>query len=189
MPTTPPDPYRSQPDGPLLGGDGIRPERANPERTVAEHHGDAGHARVDTLREGEDVVIPVVQETVRIEKRAVETGRVVVHKTTVERDETVEAMLLREDLQVERVPVGRVVTDAPAPRRDGDVLIVPVLEEVLVTEKRLVLKEELHIRTVRSEQAVSETVRLRAEQVTVEQTGEDGIPHAAPATTHGGNTR
>lgn len=187
----------------MLGGDGIRTERTATEhatagrttidRTAAEQRLDmiqAGHARVDTLREGEDVLIPVVQETVRIEKRAVESGRVVVHKTTVERDETVEAMLLREDLQVERVPVGRVVTEALAPRRDGDVLIVPILEEVLVTEKRLVLKEELHIRTVRSEQAVTETVRLRSEQVTVEQTGEDGMTHAAPvATTHQGDNR
>jgi stress response protein YsnF len=38
------------------------------------------------------------------------------------------------------------VDQPPALREEGDVLIVPVLEEVVVVEKRLVLKEELRIR-------------------------------------------
>ena len=154
MPTTP-DPDRD-PNRPLLGGDGVR-----------------GEQRTEALRAGETEKIPVIREFAHIEKRAVESGRVVVHKTTVERDETVEAMLLREDLQVERVAVGRIVTETPASRQEGDTLIVPIMEEVLVTEKRLMLKEELRIRTVRSEQAVTETVRLREEQVTIDQTGDD----------------
>ena len=41
------------------------------------------------------------------------------------------------------------------------------------------LKEELRIRTVRSEQAVTETVRLREEQVTIDQTGGDS-PQPTP---------
>ena len=158
---------------PLLGGDGIRPTG----HTATDH---TAAGRMDDVAVGGSETIPLVREFVHISKRTVETGRVVVQKTTVERDETVEAMLLREDLQVERVPVGRVVTEAPASRREGDLLIVPILEEVLVVEKRLMLKEELHIRTVRSEQAVSETVRLREEQVTVDQTGADA-PHTGEA--------
>ena len=168
IPPTPAHPEDRQATGaPLLGGDGIRPQDRVAGQVVD---------RVDEVHAGEGETIPVVREFVHINKRTVETGRVVVHKTTVERDETVEAMLLREDLQVERVPVGRVVAEAPAPRREGDLLVVPILEEVLVVEKRLMLKEELHIRTLRSEQAVTETVRLREEQVTVDQTGADA-PH------------
>ena len=161
MPPIPPDPVRD-PNRTLLGGDGIRGEQ----RTETLGVGETG-----TVRPGETEMIPVIREFARIEKRAVESGRVVVHKTTVERDETVEAMLLREDLQVERVAVGRMVTETPASRHEGDVLIIPIMEEVLVTEKLLMLKEELRIRTVRSEQAVTETVRLREEQVTIDQTG------------------
>ena len=51
-----------------------------------------------------------------------------------------------ETVEVTRVPIDKVVETAPEIRTDGDVTIVPVLEEVLVVEKRLVLKEELHIR-------------------------------------------
>lgn len=116
-------------------------------------------------------VIPVIQEAVTVEKREFESGRVVVHKTVAERDEVVDIILRQQDLSVERVPVGRVVLEAPQTRQEGDTLIVPILEEVLVVEKRLVLKEELHIRKQSSERTEQKTVRLRSEQVEIEQTG------------------
>lgn len=131
-------------------------------------------ASVETLTDSE--VIPVLQETIRVSKREVETGRVVVHKTVSERDEAVEMLLKQTDVSVERVPVGRVVTEAPASRQEGDVLIIPVLEEVLVTEKRLVLKEELHIRKTTSERTAHEVVRLRTENVLIEPTGNVTVP-------------
>ena len=120
--------------------------------------------------------IPVLRETVHVSKREVETGRVTIHKTVTERDEAVEMMLRRTDVSVERVPVNRVVTEAPASRQDGDTLIVPVMEEVLVVEKRLVLKEELHIRTATSERQAHEVVRLRSEQVHIEGSGTVAVP-------------
>ena len=116
-------------------------------------------------------VIPVVQETLRIEKREFESGRVVVHKTVTERDEMAEILLRQQDLIVERVPIGRAVSEAPQTRQDGDTLIVPILEEVLVVEKRLMLKEELHIRKHSSERTEQRKVRLRTEHVEIEQTG------------------
>lgn len=116
-------------------------------------------------------VIQVIQETATVAKREFESGRVVVHKTVAERDEVVDIILRQQDLSVERVPVGRVVLEAPQTRQEGDTLIVPILEEVLVVEKRLVLKEELHIRKQSSERTEQKTVRLRSEQVEIEQTG------------------
>ena len=116
-------------------------------------------------------VIPVVEETLRVEKREYESGRVLVHKTVTERDEVAEVLLRQQDLIVERVPVGRAVSEAPQTRQDGDTLIVPILEEVLVVEKRLFLKEELHIRKHSSERTEQHKVRLRTEHVQIEQTG------------------
>ncbi len=116
-------------------------------------------------------VIPVVEETLRIEKREFESGRVLVHKTVTERDEVAEVLLRQQDLIVERVPVGRTVSEAPQTRQDGDTLIVPILEEVLVVEKRLVLKEELHIRKQSSERTEQHKVRLRTEHVEIERSG------------------
>jgi len=47
-------------------------------------------------------------------------------------------------------------------------MIVPILEEVLVVEKRLVLKEELHIRRRRAEVSNPQRIVLRTEEATVE---------------------
>lgn len=124
-------------------------------------------------------VIPVIHETLRIEKREFESGRVVVHKTVTERDEVAEVLLRQQDLIVERVPVGRIVSETPPTRQDGDTLIVPILEEVLVVEKRLMLKEELHIRKQSSERTEQHTVRLRTEHVNIEQTGREPSAEAA----------
>ena len=137
---------------------------------------DASERVVSTEAVTEGEVIPVLRETINVSKREVETGRVVVHKTVSERDEAVEVLLRRTDVSVERVPVGRTVTEAPASRQDGDVLIIPVMEEVLVVEKRLVLKEELHIRTTASERTSHEVVRLRTESVQIEPTGSVTVP-------------
>ena len=61
--------------------------------------------------------------------------------------------LFREDCDVERVPVKRMIDQPAEIRQDGDTLIIPLMEEVLVVEKRLMLREELHIRRRRESKA------------------------------------
>ncbi len=94
----------------------------------------------------ETVTIPLVEEEISVSKRKSRTGRVRVETRTEQVDELVGADLASTEVEVERVPIGHEVDRAPEIRTEGDVTIVPVLEEVLVVEKRLVLKEELHIR-------------------------------------------
>jgi stress response protein YsnF len=61
-------------------------------------------------------------------------------------------------------------------RTEGDVTILPILEEVLVVEKRLVLKEELHIRRHLARENVEVPVTLRKERAVVERLTADGQP-------------
>jgi stress response protein YsnF len=68
------------------------------------------------------------------------------------------------------------VETPPAVRTDGDVVIVPILEEVLVVEKRLVLKEELHIRRQVNHEDVEVPVTLRKQRAVIERLGPDGEP-------------
>ena len=76
---------------------------------------------------------------------------------------------MREEVEVERVPIRRVV-DGPVPIRDEDgTTIIPILEEVLVVEKRLMLKEELHIRKHRVETHQPQRVTLRREEARIER--------------------
>ena len=53
-----------------------------------------------------------------------------------------------EEVEVEHVPVGQVVSQRVEPYQEGDVLVVPVYEEQLVVTKRLLLREQLRIRRV-----------------------------------------
>lgn len=125
------------------------------------------------------VVVPVVQEELIVGKQAVETGRVRLVKTVNERQEVIDEPLLRERVEVEHVPVNQVVSGPVAVRYEGDVMIIPVLEEVIVYEKRLVLKEELHVRKVTTQERQPETVSVRQEQVAVERV--DRAPDRATA--------
>lgn len=113
--------------------------------------------------------IPVFEEQLEIGKRVVETGKVRVSTTVEEREELVEQALSRDEVSVERVAIGRVVAEAPPVREEGDTLIVPVIEEVLVVEKRLVLKEELRIRRRTVVDVYQQPVTLRREHAVVER--------------------
>lgn len=117
----------------------------------------------------ETVVVPVVAEQLSVEKRRVESGSVRIRKVVHEREEVVDEPLMREEVQVKRVPINRVV-DAPIPvRHIGNTMIVSLLEEVLVVEKRLMLKEELHITKSETETFKPQRIMLRSEEATIER--------------------
>jgi len=90
-----------------------------------------------------------VEEVLDIRRRRVETGKVRITKVVREREEEVATPRVREEITIERVPVNCVVDAPVSTRREGDTLIIPVLEEIVVTETRLVLKEEVRITTRR----------------------------------------
>ncbi len=119
-------------------------------------------------RAGEEV-IPLVAETLSVGKREIVTGRVRFTTQVTERVETVDEALFRTEVGVRRVPVGRFVDAAPAVRHEDGVMIVPVLEEVLVTEKRLRLVEEVYISQTREEYHQPQSVTLRTETLSEER--------------------
>jgi uncharacterized protein (TIGR02271 family) len=117
----------------------------------------------------ETLAMPVLVEEPDIQKRVVETGKVSITKQVHEREVLVDEPLCREEVEVTRVPMQRVV-DAPIPvRHENGTMIISVLEEVLVVEKRLMLKEEIHIRKHHVETHQPQQVTLRSEEVCVER--------------------
>ena len=120
--------------------------------------------------------MPVVAEIATLRKRSVDTGRGVrITKSVIEREEIVDEPLEHDELRVERVAVNQVVDpeNLPSVRQEGDVTIVPVLEEIIVIEKRTLLKEELRITRVRREVHEPQRVVLRSEIVSAEKFHED----------------
>lgn len=117
----------------------------------------------------QDDVLQIVTETATLEKRDVLTGRVRVSTRTETVDELVSSALERNDVSVTRVPIDREVDNIPAVRIEGDVTIFPVVEEILVIEKRLVLREEIHLRQTTISQSVDVPVSLRKQHAVIER--------------------
>lgn len=111
--------------------------------------------------------IPVVAETVTVAVRERERERVRVDRSVVEETRTIEIPIRVERIEIERVAVDRVVDEIPAPRQEGDTLIVPCVEEEVVVTKRLRLREELHIRKVIEERHEERSVDVRRQQADV----------------------
>ena len=120
---------------------------------------------------------PLIEETARIDKRAVETGRVRVSTHTETIDQVLRETLRSDMVGVTRVPLNRTLAEGeavPQIRTENGVTIIPVLEEILVVEKRLVLKEEVHVRQTTSGEDVEVPVMLRRQHAVVERIGPDG---------------
>jgi uncharacterized protein (TIGR02271 family) len=120
--------------------------------------------------------IPVVEETARIDKREVQTGRVKVHTVVETSEQMVREALSSQNVKVTRVPVDQPVTTVPEIRTEDGITIVPVLEEILVVEKRLILREELHIAQEVSQETVEVPVSLRKQRAVVERVDAQGKP-------------
>jgi stress response protein YsnF len=114
--------------------------------------------------------VPLMEERVEVKKRAVTTGkvRVVTHTETVE--EVARAVLDGEEAEVDTVELDQPVTGPlPRVRTEDGVTIIPVVEEILDVEKRLVLKREIRIRRRPTSETVEIPVRLRKQRVRVER--------------------
>jgi len=108
-----------------------------------------------------------MEETYAISKRRVSTGKVRVQTRTKTVEETAHADLLEETAEVTRVPIDRLVEEAPTVRTEGDLTVIPVVEEIMVVEKRLRLVEEIHIRRRLTTHPVSVPVELRKQHVDI----------------------
>mgnify|MGYP001423387369 CR=1 FL=1 len=126
-------------------------------------------------------VIPVIEEDVQVGKRWVETGRVRISKVVREEEQVIDETLLKDEVEVEHRPINRVLDTPAEPRQDGNTLIIPVMEEMLVVEKRLVLKEEIHVTRRQRAVPTAQNVTIRKEDVIVERveperSADDSIP-------------
>lgn len=118
---------------------------------------------------GEAARMVLSEEELRLQRRVVPAGEVVVHKEVVEETVRQTVPVMHEDVEVERRPVPPGA--GLEPRTEGDVMYVPLVREEIVVTRRLVAHEELVIRKrqVTTEQVVEETVRR--EEARVERPG------------------
>ena len=123
--------------------------------------------------------IPLVEERVRISTRQVEKGRVQVRLATEEVEELVRATLRGRRATVERIAMDQEVSAPPPVRDEGDLIVVPVVEEVLVVERRLRLREEIHLRLESTEDEVAVPVKRRVQRAEVHRVAPSPQPGRA----------
>jgi uncharacterized protein (TIGR02271 family) len=113
--------------------------------------------------------IAVIEEQIQLDKQVVETGVVHIIKRVSEDRQVIDLPTSREEITVERVTINQYVETPPSIRYEGETMIVPVLQEVLVTQKRLLLVEEVHVIKHRVQESQPQEVVLRKEEVVVER--------------------
>ena len=114
-----------------------------------------------------ETALPLLAEEVVVSKQVVETGRVQVARITHEREQLIDELLAQQTADIERVRIGQPVDTMPAVREEGDTVVIPIVEEVLVVERRLLLKEEVRVRRVHSTERHQESVTLRHHEAVV----------------------
>jgi uncharacterized protein (TIGR02271 family) len=119
--------------------------------------------------------LTLAEEEIVVEKELVETGILRLTKQTRTREADIVENLLREDVVVETIPIGKYVLEMPSTRQEGETTIIPIVEEVLYTERRLMLKEEVRITRRRTTELYHDRVTLRYQEAVVSRVQTDNV--------------
>jgi uncharacterized protein (TIGR02271 family) len=132
----------------------------------------------DDLEDSDELRVQRSEEELRVVTHEREGGAVRIRKRVRSDRERIQVPKRHVEVRVERVPVER---EAAGSEIGEDEIVVPVIEEEVVVEKRPVVKEEIRIRkeVVEDEEFVEEDVR-REEVEVVDDTGRGAEPHTDP---------
>jgi uncharacterized protein (TIGR02271 family) len=128
-----------------------------------------GREHTQSVVEGPDdtTKLQLIAEELSVAKETLETGRVRISAHTHDRKALVDEDLAHERVEIETIPVNLQIDAVPQVHQEGDITIVPVVEERLVVQRRLMLKEEVRIRRARSTERHQQTVKLRYQEAVV----------------------
>ena len=156
-------------------------------RGLDAHTTKAGIKRMSDDREER---IPLLEERLVTSKETVETGRVKVQTVLEEREEMVREQLSRAYVDIERVEMHVEVDQPPPVRQEGDTTIIPIVQELLVVQRKLVVTEEVRVRQRRVQEEHVEPVSLRSQRAVVERhpVGGESVPIGGQDMQAGGET-
>jgi uncharacterized protein (TIGR02271 family) len=128
---------------------------------------------LDQERQTEDLRIPLPVEEVSVSRREIKQANVQIALNTRTREQLIDEELTHVRVEIERFSIDQTVEAVPPIRQEGDITIIPVVEEVVIVERRLVLKEEVRVRRVSTKEQHQETVVLRQQEAVVTREGPD----------------
>ena len=122
-----------------------------------------------TATSGDTLTVPIIAEELSAGVVWRDAGAVRLRVRTEEEPRSLSQVAAHEELVIEEVPVGLPLAPGQVaePRREGEVWIVPIVEEVpVVTMQRMVVKEvRVTKRTVQTERTVAATIRRQRVEV------------------------
>lgn len=124
----------------------------------------------------DEVILPIVEETLVVGRRTVATGRVRVRTVVTETPTEVRIALMQGRVEIERVAIGEEVLAVPPLREEGDTTVIPVIREEVVVTKRLILVEEIRMRRVTTVEDHVETVALKSQHAEIDRAPPEPLP-------------
>ncbi|RAU83468.1 hypothetical protein DP923_07315 [Pontibacter arcticus] len=116
------------------------------------------------------MTIPVIEEQISIDKEVVESATVNISKNVREEEVLVDIPTTHEEVDVKRVQVNQYVDAVPGVRHEGETMIIPVVREVLVVEKKLMVVEEIHVTKQRIQSNETQRITVLKEEVQINRT-------------------
>ncbi|WP_239020962.1 YsnF/AvaK domain-containing protein [Pontibacter arcticus] len=120
--------------------------------------------------EEKEMTIPVIEEQISIDKEVVESATVNISKNVREEEVLVDIPTTHEEVDVKRVQVNQYVDAVPGVRHEGETMIIPVVREVLVVEKKLMVVEEIHVTKQRIQSNETQRITVLKEEVQINRT-------------------
>jgi uncharacterized protein (TIGR02271 family) len=112
----------------------------------------------------------VVEENLKVDKKITEKGKVKISKSVKEESEIINLPTVNEEVKIERFSRNQIIDKLPeAVRYEGNTMIIPVLQEITVIEKKILLVEEIHITKTSVSSTETKEVTLLKEEVKIER--------------------
>ncbi|QKJ85534.1 hypothetical protein PMPD1_0559 [Paramixta manurensis] len=114
-------------------------------------------------------ILPRVEEQAELRTTRIVDSRTLVSRTTVTDEALLETELQRNEVEIKHVEINQPVDENNIPnvRQEGDVLIIPMIEEQVEIIRHHVLKEEVHIHNINKKEPFKQKVILRRQEVTI----------------------
>ncbi len=121
----------------------------------------------------DELVIPLVEEEININKQQVLTGKLFVDRKTEVKSIPINEKLISRKANVEHVAINKYVDVIPQSRDEAGVTVIPVYEEHIEIIKKIYLKEEIRISSQEEIVNYESEESLRYQTISINRTSTD----------------
>ncbi|AUY23981.1 MAG: DUF2382 domain-containing protein [Mixta calida] len=114
-------------------------------------------------------IIPLAEEQAEVTTTRVVDRRIRIHRSTTTAEKLLETELWHEEVEIKHIEKNETLEEGyfPQVRQEGDVLVVPVIEEQVEIIRRHILKEEVHIHKLKKNEQFQQKVTLRSQEIEI----------------------